>query len=291
MALSKHSIGLIKNLKNKGLIIKNKEKFISFLFNYGVIRVIDGYSFFLKKDNQYVEGLKSKDLINFVLLDRKIANLMGDCIMLFEQQLNAVVVQNFLKINNLTSKYVIDMRADPFLKFDSPRHYEILSENIYTYANSSNLLSQFNISVQQIPLINLALSWTLNTTIGFYRAVDANVQISVLEHFELNHITPLEFIDILHIVKHFRNSISHNDMVITNSFNDNASAFAKVLRLKSVKKVVGFLDVVDFLTTFTNDKFHVLNGNLRDKIMQAIKKAKFKGAVLHHINNLLGIEG
>ncbi|MCF1349066.1 Abi family protein [Ureaplasma urealyticum] len=291
MALSKHSIGLIKNLKNKGLIIKNKEKFISFLFNYGVIRVIDGYSFFLKKDNQYVEGLKSKDLINFVLLDRKIANLMGDCIMLFEQQLNAVVVQNFLKINNLTSKYVIDMCADPFLKFDSPRHYEILSENIYTYANSSNLLSQFNISVQQIPLINLALSWTLNTTIGFYRAVDANVQISVLEHFELNHITPLEFIDILHIVKHFRNSISHNDMVITNSFNDNASAFAKVLRLKSVKKVVGFLDVVDFLTAFTNDKFHVLNGNLRDKIMQAIKKAKFKGAVLHHINNLLGIEG
>ena len=291
MALSKHSIGLIKDLKNKGLIIKNREKFISFLFNYGVIRVIDGYSFFLKKDNQYVEGLKSKDLINFVLLDRKIANLMGDCIMLFEQQLNAVVVQNFLKINNLTSKYVIDMRADPFLKFDSPRHYEILSENIYTYANSSNLLSQFNISVQQIPLINLALSWTLNTTIGFYRAVDANVQISVLEHFELNHITPLEFIDILHIVKHFRNSISHNDMVITNSFNDNASAFAKVLRLKSVKKVVGFLDVVDFLTAFTNDKFHVLNGNLRDKIMQAIKKAKFKGAVLHHINNLLGIEG
>ena len=291
MALSKHSIGLIKDLKNKGLIIKNREKFISFLFNYGVIRVIDGYSFFLGGGNQYVEGLKSKDLINFVLLDRKIANLMGDCIMLFEQQLNAVVVQNFLKINNLTSKYVIDMRADPFLKFDSPRHYEILSENIYTYANSSNLLSQFNISVQQIPLINLALSWTLNTTIGFYRAVDANVQISVLEHFELNHITPLEFIDILHIVKHFRNSISHNDMVITNSFNDNASAFAKVLRLKSVKKVVGFLDVVDFLTAFTNDKFHVLNGNLRDKIMQAIKKAKFKGAVLHHINNLLGIEG
>ncbi|RCJ02866.1 Abi family protein [Ureaplasma urealyticum] len=291
MALSKHSIGLIKNLKNKGLIIKNKEKFISFLFNYGVIRVIDGYSFFLKKDNQYVEGLKSKDLINFVLLDRKIANLMGDCIMLFEQQLNAVVVQNFLKINNLTSKYVIDMRADPFLKFDSPRHYEILSENIYTYANSSNLLSQFNISVQQIPLINLALSWTLNTTIGFYRAVDANVQISVLEHFELNHITPLEFIDILHIVKHFRNSISHNDMVITNSFKDNASAFEKVVRLKSVKKDVGFLDVVDFLTACTNDKVHVLNGNLRDKIMQAIKKAKFKGVVLHHINNLLGIEG
>ena len=233
MALSKHSIGLIKNLKNKGLTIKNKEKFISFLFNYGVIRVIDGYSFFLKKDNQYVKGLKSKDLINFVLLDRKIANLMGDCIMLFEQQLNAIVVQNFLKINNLNSKYVIDMRTDPFIKFESPKHYEILSENIYTYANSSNLLSQFNTNAQEIPLINLALSWTLNTTIGFYRAVDNNVQI---------------------------------------------------------KKVVGFLDVVAFLTAFTNDKFHVLNGNLHIKILQAIKKAKFKGVVLEHINNLLGVE-
>ncbi len=290
MVLSKHSIGLIKNLKNKGLTIKNKEKFISFLFNYGVIRVIDGYSFFLKKDNQYVKGLKSKDLINFVLLDRKIANLMGDCIMLFEQQLNAIVVQNFLKINNLNSKYVIDMRTDPFIKFESPKHYEILSENIYTYANSSNLLSQFNTNAQEIPLINLALSWTLNTTIGFYRAVDNNVQISVLEYFQLNHITPLEFIDILHIIKHFRNSISHNDMVITNSFNDNVGAFAKSLKLKSIKKVVGFLDVAAFLTAFTNDKFHVLNGNLHIKILQAIKKAKFKGVVLEHINNLLGVE-
>ncbi|AJQ45368.1 hypothetical protein JM47_02050 [Ureaplasma diversum] len=294
MAISKNSKIFIKDLMNKGFKVRKKRSFIDFLADYGVVRIIEGYlSFFLDKEtNRYIDKFDDRQLMKFVLLDRKIANIVLDATMLFEQQLNTMTIHYFLHLNKLNRDFILNIDTSPFVSFPTIDIYNNMRYSMYEYVKKCYLLNSINnnLNPETIPLIQLAVSWSLNTTINFFRICDLNVQKHVLEYFNVSHLTINQFITILQSIRHFRNSMAHNDILLVIQHSDNKRSFSTALNKNPSKNVVSIIDIIQFFDTKMLNRFGLIPDNLGSVINKLIKQQHFKKNVLKHIKALIGLE-
>lgn len=294
MGISKSSKIFIKDLSKKGFKVRKKRNFIDFLADYGVVRIIDGYlSFFYNHlTDRYIDQLDDNQLMKFVLLDRKIANIVLDATMLFEQQLNTMTIHYFLHLNKLNRDFILDIETSPFVSFPTIEIYNSMRASMYEYVRKCYLLNSINSNQnpENIPLIQLAVSWSINTTINFFRICDLNVQKQVLEYFNVSHLSIEQFITILHSIRHFRNSMAHNDILLVIQHSDNKKAFSTALEKNNPKSVVSIIDIIKFFDSKMLNRFGLIPDNLYAIIIKLIKRQHFKKNVLNHIKNLIGLE-
>lgn len=274
----------LTQLKKEGLKIKQKKKFQLFLLDYGNLRVLQGYAKYLKDDhNQFLEKTSTKDLMKFVKLDMDLGLEILKELLLFEQKLNAVMINTLFAKCELDYNHILRLDTDRFLIFKDSEQYKRCYENLYARVSSSNFCQGYNFkSPYEVPLMILSLSWTFYDTILFYEILVPELQQAISSNMGYKNLSVSDLIEISHIIRKIRNTISHNDFLI-------------LYRSKMSKELADYFGLSQPNVNINNiclmiDTLNNSHQKLSKKVIKMIKKQHFRLVLRRRIGNLLGID-
>ena len=272
-----------KELKKSGLKIWRKKKFNEFVSKYGKPRILDGYADILKDEfGNYMKDASTTQLIKVVEFDKEVGNYILKYLLDFEQRFNTVLIATILKEYNLNNNYVLTEDNCPWLSFKSFEEKNNFFNNIWQNVDSSNFLKKYE-DKKNIPLLNVSMSWTFFNIIVFYESVDIDIQNKVIQGLGINNWNVDVFKSMIHIIRRLRNTISHNDLLISSKFEIYRTLIKKA-KLDENKTFFYIYDVCMLL-----DIIYPTKNGICNQITKLLNKKKFKNNIKNKIINLVGI--
>lgn len=281
---------LINKLLDKGLMINDEYKLLTYLQSFNYQNVINGYKKpFLINDyyKQYLSGTTSQMIIDFFNLNRAISNLLIGDLHSIEMKFSTSISIELMKIirqshptrtafNALSS----EEKKKIFKWKSSERINQItdeLQKNFSEFKSNKEYIDDNWASWEEVPLYSLSLLWTFGLTIKLFTYLDDKIKINILnKHFwSLNDLSMNTFISLLYCFKDLRNKISHNESIYQYKFDvDSLSHKISLIDVTMKQQKIRKMIKEDIL------KFTIKNCTLKNNL-----KLYWIAEIMSRINN------
>lgn len=292
---------IIKNLELEGLIVDDYEELKYYIRNFNYNYVILPYKelFFDFTMNKFIDNSKSSQIINLYNFDIKISLKILSAILETEKKLNTNLAYMLIYEYNLEDKCLFKLPKEKlrFKVFTNIKEiYEDMSfgqflVNLVRYCDINTNSMKYNDKSKTAPLkkwVNcpidvMCLSWSFATTFKVFLAVNDDLRKRVMANFKITSEHLKGFCDIMKIILHIRNLISHNDILYNHNIIIQTPDVNKLYEYIFHEKIqqLGLLQLANVIDYF-NDNRTSLNKILIDEI----EKLKFNKESLIDILNL-----
>lgn len=273
----------LRNISDLKINIDNQQEFEKYvdIFSLKKIAINYGFPFIDQNTHTFYRYVTSTEICNLIDFDKNLSGKLLRSILMLEWKLKNVIVDQWKKFYNLKDTLIYNYSDDFFLSLIpniekcNDLVFDKFKYSLFEYAVTSDFLNQYN-SLTNIPFEDLVDSWSLATTINFYRVLDDELQMNVVSRFKLPRDTFSYFHKMLNLILKIRNTLSHNYTAYNMSIKHYRIEFNKIFNLLfpkqagrdndniHVDKIAVMLDYLlsmDFLTIEISNNLRNLNLN------------------------------
>ncbi|MCF0217712.1 MAG: Abi family protein [Malacoplasma sp.] len=272
-------------LEKLGLKLENWPKFSSFLSIYPFDRIIKDYFYiFLDKNtDRFYDNTTDNDIINLIIFDKEISTNILKWLLIFEVKFKKVVIQKLVETIDLPTDKLYLFKESDFLNIfpnieDNNLDVNRFRYSLFEHVSNSDFLQEYN-SLEDIPITDLSYSWTLATTINFFRVLSNEVKTEILLEFRVPNELKDCFHKSLNVLLKIRNTVSHNHIIYNFKTNLYRLEFNKLHKFllkedNQLNQPINLNQItvfVDYLLNFKNCK---LEFEEKFKSLKILPKAK-----------------
>lgn len=222
-------------LEKRGMVIENREHSYKVLLRNNYYRVINGYKSpflkrnadnSLKKPEEYKDKTRFSELFSLYKLDRELRNALLEFILIFESNLNSILVHKFSELNPDSYSYLnlLNYSDDADDLSNVLKNMSNLSNKIERNRNTPNVnaVKHYLKNHDCVPLWVLVNYMTIGETQYLFSSLKQNLKSDIAKEFSIAYkeaVNSKEKIDIeelkmiLKAVTFFRNVCAHEEVL------------------------------------------------------------------------------
>ncbi len=316
----------VELLKMNGLKNANGSKFKWYLKNFGYWIFANEYSLFLKVNNDKNLSVYKKDcaksdyLISIFNMDRSISNRLFSEICNIERKFSAIICSKILsyycdKSDKHKKGYILSLSNDEILEmFPGLKKFSMIPKNNsdeYPFKKDKKIDTDKNIlefkklltkfldygiakEANNMNILELSNKWSFGILIKIYSVLPKKIKKEIAYSFlrkdqEIYEDFHIHFEKVMILINHLRNSICHNNVVYTFSYEAHAEKISlfceKILHIKTNKKFIRIFDIVNIINYLNPHNSNILM--LFDKELSKLNKSiddKISNDILTYMN-------
>ncbi len=272
--------------KERGLMITNKPKLLSYLEKYNYENFVNNYCKYLTVGGwAFINGVTSDALIDLFEMDRAISNYLFPIISDIERNITTKIVYYIPKIMGkdhpeLLKGNIINISDEEFRQI-FPKVIGKDKDNEKSILLQKDDLTQYvpeRIKEENPSLWKISIYWTTGTVCRVFKALDQQVRQEIVNQILAPHITDENHLEILlDLLNRLRNRICHNNMVYDYEYRPTRlkakSFFQWVKRFSNRASRIKLYEVVKIIETFGYQNVWIDIRNIVDELKVKLTKS------------------
>lgn len=215
-------------LQKLGLKIENWLIFSNYLSIFSFERLLKDYCilFLDEKTNRFYLETTDKDIISLINFDKKIGTIILKWILFFESKFKKIIIEKWIDFYDIKNPYIYNFKQKELEKllpeFSNIKDisFDDFIESLFEHAQNSEFIPN-DVDYSKTSIYELSYSWSLATTINFFRGFDNDLKKDILKEFNIPYEYSSIFDKVLLVILKVRNTISHNHII----YNLNTSFY------------------------------------------------------------------